>query len=395
MPGLVSVGVAAVVLGVRSLGLLQPLELAAFDHLMRHRPPEPADDRILMVTIREADIQYQDRLGMNRRGTLSDQALAQLLRKLTPQQPRVIGLDIFHDFAFSPDLAVQLSQNKRFVATCEIAQTVERPTSIAAPPGISRERLGFADFPLDAGYVIRRQLLAMPSTPECSTTQSFSLGIALHYLSQTLTKSPTGAMQIAQTVLPKLTANAGGYQLPKNQAAGYQTLINYRATNPKQISLQDILNGSLDQQLSGLVRDRIILIGVADEDLHRTPYTSRLTLQETSGVVIHAQMISQIISAVLDQRLLLWWWSEWSEWIWITSWSMIGGILVWILHQFRNWIKYPYWMFVVGLGLTLMSLYSLCLIGLLNGGWLPLVPAALTLLISSGGMMAIASSRTP
>ena len=58
------VGSALFVILVRSLGLLQPLELAAFDQLMRSRPAEPADDRFLIVTVSEADIQYQFRPGM-------------------------------------------------------------------------------------------------------------------------------------------------------------------------------------------------------------------------------------------------------------------------------------------------------------------------------------------
>jgi CHASE2 domain-containing sensor protein len=394
MPWLVSMGVAAVVLGVRSLGLLQPFELTMFDQLMRQRSPEPADHRILIITVREADIQYQDRLGMERRGSLSDQALSQLLQKLSPHQPRVIGLDIFHDFTFTPDLADQLSQNPRFIATCEIAQTVERPTSIAAPPGIPEEQLGFADFPLDAGYIIRRQLLAMPSLPACPTTQSFSLGIALNYLSQTPKRAPTGAMQVAETIIPKLTANAGGYQLSQNLVAGYQTLINYRTTNPQQVSLQAILDGSFDQQLSALVRDRIILIGVADaKDLHLTPYTSRTSSQKASGVIIHAQMISQIISAVLDERPLIWWLPEWAEGIWITGWSVLAGILTWQWYRIKVSLKRPYLSFGLTLGGALGSLYVLCFIGLLNGGWLPLVPSVLTLLASSGGMIAIANHR--
>lgn len=394
IPWLTSVGVAAVILGVRSLSLLQPFELAAFDQLMRQRPPEPADDRILIITIREADIQYQDRLGMERKGSLSDQALAQLLQKLAPHPPKVIGLDVFHDFAFTPDLAAQISHNQRFIATCEIAQTIERPTSIAAPPGIPKERLGFADFPLDSGYVIRRQLLAIPSLPECPTSQSFSLGIVLNYLSQDLKKSPTGAIQIAETVFPKLTANAGGYHLPNNLAAGYQTLINYRSTSPQQVSLQDILSGSFDQQLPSLVRDRIILIGTAnDKDLHFTPYTSGTTSQDASGVIIHAQMISQMISAVLDERPLIWWLPEWGEWIWIAGWSLLGGALTWQWYRTKASFKRPYLSFGLILGGTLGSLYGLCLMVLLSGGWLPLVPSALTLMASSGGMMAIVNHR--
>ncbi|ESA32153.1 chase2 sensor protein [Leptolyngbya sp. Heron Island J] len=131
---MVGVGATLLVLLVRSLGLLQPVELLAFDRLLRSHPPEPPDDRFLIITVSEADIQYQDRFGMPRRGSLSDEALLLLWQKLKPHNPRVLGLDFYHDFAFSPPLAAQLDD--RFIAVCEIGQTVEvdTPVSIAPPP---------------------------------------------------------------------------------------------------------------------------------------------------------------------------------------------------------------------------------------------------------------------
>jgi CHASE2 domain-containing sensor protein len=47
-------------MGVRSLGLLQTWELKSYDQLLRQRPSEPADSRILLVGADEADIrQYK------------------------------------------------------------------------------------------------------------------------------------------------------------------------------------------------------------------------------------------------------------------------------------------------------------------------------------------------
>lgn len=39
------------VMGVRWIGLLEPLELPTYDHLMRQRQPEPIDPRLLVVEI--------------------------------------------------------------------------------------------------------------------------------------------------------------------------------------------------------------------------------------------------------------------------------------------------------------------------------------------------------
>lgn len=385
---LLGIGVTALVLGMRSIGVMQPFELQMFDQLMQLRPREAGDNRFLIITVDEADIQYQDRMGMERRGSLSDQALAQLLQKLEPHQPNVIGFDIYHDFEFEPVLAAHLSQNQRFIATCEIAQTAGRLTSISAPPGIPPERLGFSDFPLDPPFVIRRQLLAVPSVPECPTSQSLNLGIALHYLAQQqvalLQKSPTGAMQIGGVVLPKLRANAGGYALSQDEVEGYQILVNYRAVAPQQVSLAQVLKGSLDSQLAQLVRDRIVLIGVTDsKDSHLTPYSEGTLPNRMPGVVIHAQMTSQIISAVLDRRPLIWWLPEWGEYAWIEVWSLLGGWLAWYFWR-RS-------LLVMGLimGISLGSLYGLCYGFLLLGGWIPLIPAALVLVGTNGAMIAI------
>ncbi|MBD2018821.1 CHASE2 domain-containing protein, partial [Leptolyngbya sp. FACHB-36] len=112
-----SIAVTSLVLAVRSLGVLQPLELWAYDRLLAFKPTETPDARLLIVTINEAEIQAQE--SDQRRGSLSDKTLDRLLQKLDQYQPRVIGLDIYRDFSTSlkyPSLVKQLQQNKRLVA---------------------------------------------------------------------------------------------------------------------------------------------------------------------------------------------------------------------------------------------------------------------------------------
>ena len=47
----------------------------------------------------------------------------------------------------------------------------------------------------------------------------------------------------------------------------------------------------------------------------RTPYNTDLR-----PVTLQAQMVSQIISAALDDRPLLWVWKSWQEIAWIYGW---------------------------------------------------------------------------
>ncbi|MEM9008917.1 MAG: AAA-like domain-containing protein, partial [Cyanobacteria bacterium P01_F01_bin.86] len=160
-------GVMALVMVMQVLGWLQPIELRVFDQLLRWRPAEPRDDRFLVITVSEADIQYQDQLGYERTGALADAALLQVVQKITPHEPRVIGVDFFHEAPYEPELAAQWSD--RMIAICEKARTVDVsvPTSIAAPPGLAMTQVGFADLVPDEDYVVRRHLIGMTGFTAC------------------------------------------------------------------------------------------------------------------------------------------------------------------------------------------------------------------------------------
>jgi CHASE2 domain-containing sensor protein len=185
-------------------------------------------------------------------------------------------------------------------------------------------------------------------------------------------------LQIGTTVLKRLRLNAGGYN--NIDVGGYQVLLNYRSSPSPldvagRVTLTQVLNGQLNPNA---VKDRIVLIGVTDlsaKDYFFTPYsTGQRDYQDMPGVVAHAQMVSQILSAVLDQRPLLWVWSDWGEALWIFGWALTGGLFSWRSQFFLRW----------GLvGGTLFVLYSLCFGLLIQGGWVPLVPSALALVSTS------------
>jgi CHASE2 domain-containing sensor protein len=75
-----------------------------------------------------------------------------------------------------------------------------------------------------------------------------------------------------------------------------------------------------------------VIIGVtapSASDYWFTPYTTgqQAFQKQIPGVFLQAQMVSQILSAVLDKRPLIWVWDQWSESLWIWGWSIVGGIL--------------------------------------------------------------------
>ena len=386
------VGSALFVILVRSLGLLQPLELVAFDQLMRSRPTEPADDRFLIVTVSEADIQYQDRLGMERKGSLSDEALLKIWEKIAPHEPRVVGLDFYHDFPFSPALSEQLTSGDRFVGVCEIGLKLDNSEaiSIPSPPNLPSEQVGFTDFTLDGDYHVRRHLLGMPSTDTCNTSTAFSWQLALRYLSSEgyqLAESSEGQIRIGDVTLTLLTPTAGGYQLSPDEVGSHEILANYRSQSPQQVGLQSLLEGQLDSELEELVRDRIILIGIDDpKDSHFTPVQGRRssTGERMIGVSVHAHLASQLISAVTDGRPLLWWIPDWGEGLWIVGWALVGNGAVWVWQSsFRDNRAVALALLGGSTLLLCMTTYSIFLIG----GWLPLVPPLLATGISSGATL--------
>ncbi|MBD0344143.1 MAG: CHASE2 domain-containing protein, partial [Coleofasciculus sp. Co-bin14] len=66
---LTSVVMTTLVVGFRQMGVLEAMEVGAFDQMMRWRPDEGSDKRLLVVAITEKDIQKIQE------ATLSDQNL--------------------------------------------------------------------------------------------------------------------------------------------------------------------------------------------------------------------------------------------------------------------------------------------------------------------------------
>ncbi len=176
------VAVSVLVLAARLLGLLQPLELKAFDAMLRLRSNEPPDPRLTIIELTEEDIQAQIQRNERGRGKLSDDSFNQLLQKLEFYQPRIVGLDLYRDFRVDkglPDLVDRLQKNDRLLFICK-APEVNQGKVIGAgtnpPPEVPLSRVGFSDVLLDSDEVVRRQLVIQGLVPNaaCATTRSFS-----------------------------------------------------------------------------------------------------------------------------------------------------------------------------------------------------------------------------
>ena len=377
--------VAALLVGVRQVGILQQVELQAFDQLTRWRPAEKPDPRLLVVKITEADLHLPEQ--QQKTGSLSDLALSRLLTKLEQYQPRAIGLDIYRDYPVSPkhaELATQLRQ-QHLITVCKASDPAANDTGIKPPPEVSPERLGFSDFVTDPDGVVRRQLLILTPDPAsvCTTPYAFSVQLAFRYLAAegiVPQYTPAGFLQLGKVSFPPLGSDTGGYQ--GVDAWGNQVLLNYRFHRSleqiaAQVTLQDVLAGRIDPNA---VKDRIVLIGTTASsfnDYWLTPYSQSQGIEEKlAGVFVQAQMVSQILSAVVDGRSLLSTWSESGEICWIWGWSLAGGILAWRVRSLL-WLG-------LAMSSALLSLAGLCFFLLIYSScWVPLVPPALALVVTS------------
>lgn len=375
----------SLVVAMRLFGLLQPLELKAFDHLMRMRLDEGPDERVLVVELTEGDLQ---RLQEN---SLSDKTLARLLAKLTELGSRAIGLDIFRDIPVEPgseQLASQFSQNERIIPICFKGEQGGSGRVPTPPPDNSIPgNFGYSDVVEDPDGVVRRHQFSGNPQPPCETPVALSTLLAIRYLqAENIYPAFTseGYLQLGNTVFEPLNNHTGFYH--NIDARGHQIPLNYRSRQQvaDSVTVTDFLEGRIT---ADQVRDRIILIGKSEdnEDIFLTPYGTG-TEDKTPGVFIHAQMASQMIAKVLDGRPLIWFWPGWGDILWIGFWSLAGSLLVWY------WQKPLYQRSAVMFALII--LYVACFMALLTTGLaLALVPSALALMGAAGSLTIYANSQ--
>jgi CHASE2 domain-containing sensor protein/predicted Ser/Thr protein kinase len=368
--------VTALMFGMRQVGLTEPMELAVYDQMMRLHTPSD-DPRILTVGITEADLQELNR------ATPSDVTLAQAIETLQDLNPAVIGLDLLRDLPQDPgriDLLEQLEADN-VIAIMTLSETEE--DIVPAPENVPPERVGFNDLPIDPDGVVRRSLLF--ASVEENSYFSFANRLALSYLAVQGIE-PTNPdlknrelIQLGEALMRPLEQTSGGYQYA--DAGGYQILLRYpMPTQPGQlISLSDVLNGNLDPEW---VEDKIVLIGTvapSGKDLFYTPYSAgQQEEHQMPGVIIHAQMASQLVQAAMGDQPLFWYLADGVEMVWIAGWALVGGILGWFVRNpIVLGISTTTWIVIVlGGGMVLFN----------QGAWVPVITPAIALFVTDAGV---------
>lgn len=385
----ISLMVAGVVMGVRSLGWLQSSELAAYNRLMQSRPTEEPDRRLLIVGVDEGDLrEYGD--------PIPDGVFAEALDILNQHQPRAIGLDVYRDIPLPPGrkkLIHQINSNSNVISICLISPS-DAENSIA-PPAVNREEpfSGFVDFYTDESInpsdpTLRRYLLSKHPNPvednisKCSSNYSFAILLVDKYLSfsgEEVNKDSKNNWIIDDLTIRPLKQKSGGYS--RFDDRGYQILINYKNIEnfkkiAQQINLRSLLNNP-HSFYENWIKDRVVLIGIvaASKDNHHTPYG------RMHGVTVHAHVVSQILSAIEDDRPIINWWSEKINFLWILGWSLLTSIITFLP---LNYFIKGFLFFILTVSIWVISLLYFSIMGLWLISIAPLIGSYLSITATIG-----------
>ncbi len=379
---LATFGVAGCVIALRSLGLLQSFEWAAWDRFFQMRSLEPADERITIVEIDEPSLRSV--------GTwpLPDNLIAELLTKLDQYQPRVIGLDIYRDLKVGngrEELAAAFRKTN-VIGIEKLSQNQEQ--QVRPPENLDRSRVGFNNVVLDADGKIRRNLLYWHIDNKLH--ESFSLKLAKEYLKfDRLTPKASinnpKYLQLGKAVFKRFQPSDGSYVAADNK--GYQILANFSSSSCetckpepwgfRKIPLREVL---ADRVPENWIRDRIVLIGSTApslQDYVQTPFSSPLigTARTMAGVELQAHFTKELVAGALDGRPLIKVWSNSLEWVWILVCAYLGAVTRWRIQS----ITASFAAIV-----ALCFLFAGCAFVLfLDGWWIPIVPGLIGLLGST------------
>jgi adenylate cyclase len=319
---------------------------------------------------------------------VSDATLAKLLETLKQQKPRAIGLDLYRDLPVEPgnrELVKVFASTPNLIGIQKVVGN-SSGLEVNPPPTLSKQgQVGANDFVVDNDGKIRRSLLSLKDKSG-ETFSSFAVALALTYLEAEgitlqVIDSSKNQYKLGKAIFIPFEANDGGYV--RTNAGGVQILSNFRNLRQgfRTISMTDVLEGRIP---ADSVRGRIILIGLTAEsiaDYFYTPYSSgRVDRSATrvAGVIVHADLTSQILSSALDGRHQIRVWSEPWEALWIFGWSAIGATLSWI-QRYRGGVAKPSPFTAASIFLAGGSLVYGSYLAFLQGWWIPVVPPVLAL----------------
>ncbi len=369
-----TIGVAALVLGLQLSGALQLFEFAVLNQWFRLRPPEAITVPIVIVTITEDDLRQAGRW------PLSDAQLAALLNRVKRDRPAAIGLDLYRDLPVEPGhaaLTQVFSTTPNLIGITKAVISSESPGVAAAPALSDRGQIAINDLLLDSDGIVRRNLISVQQNGR--EIPALGTRLALMYLSQQgiapQPQSAKGCVRLGQAEFCRLLPDAGGYV--RADTGGYQTLSNFLRI-PGGIPTFTLAEVMTDRIPRDLLRGKLVLIGSKAESLWGDRFFTPYSIDSTStwaGVEIHANLAAQLIASATTGRPVLQGLSQGKEWGWILLWTGAGTALGWGLRSLLG-----------ALILTPLALVSMVAIGYGSFliGWWTIVVAPLLGFMGAG-----------
>ncbi|MGI9418596.1 MAG: CHASE2 domain-containing protein [Geminicoccaceae bacterium] len=372
------------VLLLRTLGLLEGLELKAHDAYLRFAgDPGGPSKPVVMVEYTEED---ESAFGF----PLPDDRLADLLEVLTAKRAVAIGLDLIRDRpepqiedgAAFERLSRTLSDHPSIVAIVK-----DGTGGFGPPPALANRPLQIASATIlpDADGTIRRGLLHL-TEEEGTRRPTLAFMLLARYLAAgdvPLDWSDAERLRLGDhTVRPFSPEASGFYRQYAGFGGGYQFLLNFPACSEgfERHRVADLLgDGAGDIDLAG----RIVLVGNtvrAAKDVVDVPLDcAGMVGGKMFGLHLHGQIISQLIGLAAGSLAPL----ETTEqrvghpllagaidggWIWL--WTLLGGVIALLLSS-------PFWLIAGAVSSLAILAGSTFWMFFSAGWWLPFVPPAL------------------
>ncbi|WP_103668505.1 CHASE2 domain-containing protein [Pseudanabaena sp. BC1403] len=376
--------ISSIVIIGNLFGVFNLLEWAIRDKFFQWRPTEVVENNIVIVTIDEADIKAAGNW------PVPDRVLAKVIENLRSQNPRVIGMDIYRNLPEEPGHKELLQV---FQTTPNLIGVEKITGDRVDPPAVlkKKEQVALADLVLDSDQKVRRALLTAEDVRDNKTIKSgLATQVALKYLeSEKITLESIDAAQqkfrLGKTVFLPMKDREAGYG--NEDLGGYQILLNWRGSTSSfpTIPMREVFAGNIPDNL---IRDRIVLIGSiapSTNDFFATPFdNANFSKTKTPGVVVHANIASQLIRSAKDGRSGLHGWSNIGQGIWIVVWSMLGTGGIWFLISFGEGKRQIFGERAVwGTIAAISLLFGFSYLSFLNGLLVPIMPPLSAFIMSA------------
>ncbi len=392
---------SACILGLRQAGIFVPAELAFWDRMVNARQEKGPDPRLLIVEITEADLASPNSFAP------TDAALAKVIGNLQAHAPARIAIDLPRaSLAEGEPAEEEIAEGEPAKSlenqeTPRLQESLQAPNVLAVtklsdsdsahivrpPSGMRVEQLSFSNLVVDPDFRVRRSLMMdFLNDPQRIGTSSkslvsavnrnvaiapvetpiFSLGTdaAIHYLQQYEQIEPADGeiLQFRNVRFNPISPSFGGYQ--NVTVRGYQMFMRYRSPDniATRLDFSDVNNNRFDP---ALVKDKIVFIGAMTDssDTFLTPYNTGGNQRQMHDVEIHAQVTSQILTAVIEGETLPWAWDDRLEVLWIVALTGVGSTLMVLTQKGPVLICFGVSGLALALGISVVSFHA--------GGWVP------------------------